>query len=67
MSTIDLIYMIITEKTKKKTYRDENDELTKEEANNLLKKKSFAKKELKGNNIYTVSPEVKANSKLFNN
>ena len=54
MSKNDLIDIIITEKTKKITYTEENDELTKEEANKLLK----------NNNI---SSEVKAKSKPLNN
>ena len=50
----DLIDIIITEKSKKITYTEENDELTKEETNKLLK----------NNNI---SSEVKAKSRPLNN
>ena len=67
MSKLDLKDIIITEKTKKIIYTDENDELTKEEANNLLNNNSFPKKELKENNISTVSSEVKAKHKHCNN
>ena len=67
MSKLDLKDIIITEKTKKIIYTDENDELTKKEANNLLTNNSFPKKELKENNISTVSSEVKAKHKHFNN
>ena len=49
MSKHDLIDMIITEKTKKVTYTDENNELTKEKANKLLKNNNFAKLTAKGN------------------
>ena len=41
--------MIITKKTKKITYTEENDELTKEEANKLLKNNNFAKLSSKEN------------------
>ena len=51
MSKIDLIDMIITEKSKKIVYSQEDDELSKEEVNNLLKNNSFTKKELKENTI----------------
>ena len=49
MSKIDLIDMIIIEKSKKIVYSQEDDELSKEGANNLLKNNSFTKKELKEN------------------
>ena len=49
MSKIDLIDMIITEKSKKIVYSQEDYELSKEEANNLLKNNGFTKKELKEN------------------
>ena len=49
MSKHDLIDMIITEKTKKVTYTDENNKLTKEKANKLLKNNNFAKLSAKGN------------------
>ena len=45
----DLIDKIIIEKTKKITYTDENNELTKEKANELLKNNNFAKLSAKGN------------------
>ena len=51
MSKIDLIDMIIIEKSKKIVYSQEDDELSKEGANNLLKNNSFTKKELKENII----------------
>ena len=51
MSKIDLIDMIIIEKSKKIVYSQEDDELSKEGANNLLKNNSFTKKELKENTI----------------
>ena len=48
-------------------YTQENDELTREEVNELLKNKNFATQELKENNISTNSPEIKAKLKPFNN
>ena len=39
MSKIDLIYVIITEKILKTVYSQEDDDLSKEKANELLKKK----------------------------
>ena len=47
MSKHDLIDMIITKKSKKKKkiYTQENDEFTKEEANELLKNNNFATQE----------------------
>ena len=51
MSKIDLIDMIIIQKSKKIVYSQEDDELSKEGANNLLKNNSFTKKELKENTI----------------
>ena len=47
MSKHDLIDMIITEKSKKVIYTQENNDLTKEEANELLKNNNFTKKELR--------------------
>ena len=44
-----------------------NDDFTKEEANELLRNNNFARQELKGNNISTISPEAKARSKPLNN
>ena len=66
MSKLDLIDMIITKKTKKMSYTDEDDELSKEEANNLLKHNNFDKKELKEKNTNNL-PEVKAKPKFINN
>ena len=56
----NLIDMIITERSKKVTYTQEDDELTKEEARELLKNSSFTKKE---NTI----PEIKPKPQLLNN
>ena len=56
MSKHDLIDMIITEKSKNVIYTRENDDLTKEGANELLK-----------NNISNISHEVKARPKPLNN
>ena len=53
MSKIDLIYVIITEKILKTVYSQEDDDLSKEKANELLKKK--------------ISPKIKAKPKLLNN
>ena len=64
MSKHDLIDMIITKKSRKMIYTRENDGLTTEEANELLKDSNFAKQTLKENNI---SPEVKARPKPLNN
>ena len=57
MSKHDLIDMIITEKNKKIVYSQEDDDLSEEEVNNLLK-----------NNKYTpnTTPEIKAKPKLLN-
>ena len=67
MSKHDLIDMIITEKTKKVIYTWENNDLTKEEANELLKNNNFARQELKENNTSTIPPEIKARPEPFNN
>ena len=67
MSKHDLIHMIITERSKKFIYTRENDDLTKAEANELLKNNNFATQELKENNISNISPEVKARPKPLNN
>ena len=67
MSKHDLIDMIITERSKKIIYTRENDDLTKAEANELLKNNNFATQELKENNISNISPEVKARPKPLNN
>ena len=56
MSKHDLIDMIITEKSKKVIYTRENDDLTNEEAIELLK-----------NNISNISPEVRVRPKPLNN
>ena len=57
MSKHDLIDMIITEKNKKIVYSQEDDDLSEEEVNNLLK-----------NNKYTpnTTPEIKPKPKLLN-
>ena len=67
MSKHDLIDMIITEKTKKVIYTRENNDLTKEEANELLKNNDFARQELKENNTSNIPPEIKARPEPFNN
>ena len=67
VSKHDLIDMIITEKSKKVIYTQENNDLTKEEANELLKNNNFTKKELRENNISTNSLEVKPRPKPCNN
>ena len=67
MSKHDLIDMIITEKRTKIMYRQENDDLTMEEANELFKDNLFAEQTLKENNISNISPEAKARLKPFNN
>ena len=54
----NLIDMIITERSKKVTYTQEDDELAKEEARELLKNSSFTKKE---NTI----PEIKPKPQLL--
>ena len=56
----NLIDMIITERSTKVTYTQEDDELTKEESRELLKNSSFTKKE---NTI----PEIKPKPQLLNN
>ena len=59
MSKNDLIDMIITVKSRKITYAQGNDELTKEEANELLKNNNFAKL-LSKENIKPINlPEIK--------
>ena len=60
----DLIDSIITEKNKNMRYTRENNDLTAEEANELLKDINFAKQILKENNT---SPEAKARPKPLNN
>ena len=47
MSKHDLIDVIITERSKKVIYTRENNDLTKEEPNELLKNNDFATQELK--------------------
>ena len=51
MSKIDLIHMIICEKNKKIAYTQEDDDLSKEKANELLKNNK-------------ISPELKAKPKI---
>ena len=59
VSKNDLIDMIITVKSRKITYAEGNDELTKEEANELLKNNNFAKL-LSKENIKPINlPEIK--------
>ena len=58
MSKNDLIDMVITEKSKKIIHTQENDELTRKKANELLRNKNFARQELKENNISTNSPQI---------
>ena len=65
MSKHDLIGMIISEKSKKIIYTQENDDLTKEESNELLENNNFAKET--ENNIPNTLPEVKARPKPVNN
>ena len=55
ISKHDLIDIIITERSKKVIYTQENDNLRKEEANELLKNNNFARQELKENNISNIS------------
>ena len=59
MSKQDLIDMIITEKSKNLVYTKENDELTKEEAREILKN-SFAKPPSKETLKPINSPGIKA-------
>ena len=47
-------------------YTRENDDFTKEEANESLKNNNFARQELKENDISTISPEGKARPKALN-
>ena len=67
MSEHDLIDMIITERSRKVIYTRENDDLTKEGANELLKNNNFTRQELKENNISNISPEGKRRPKPLNN
>ena len=67
ISKHDLIDIIITERSKKVIYTQENDNLRKEEANELLKNNNFARQELKENNTSTIPPEIKARPEPFNN
>ena len=62
-----LIDIISTEKSKKIVYTRENDDLTTEEANELLKDSNFTKQLFKENNTSNISPEVKARPRLLNN
>ena len=59
--------MISTEKSKKIIHTRENDDLTTEEANELLKDSNFAKQLLKENNTSNISLELKARPRLLNN
>ena len=67
MSKQDLIDMIITARSKKFIYTRENYDLTKEEANELLKNTNFGTQELKENNISNILLEVNARPKSLNN
>ena len=67
MSKHDLIDMIITARSKKVIYTRGNYDLTKEEANELLKNTNFATQELKENNISNILLEVNARPKPLNN
>ena len=60
MLKIDLIDIIISEKDKKTAYTQEDDDLTKEKANELLKNNNFTRKELKE----STPTEIKAKPKL---
>ena len=59
MPKIDLIDMIITEKNKKNV-NSQDDDLSQEKANELLKNNNFAKQ----NNTSNTIPEIKAKPKL---
>ena len=59
MSKNDLIDMIITEKSKKISYTQEDDNLTKDEANESLKNISFPKLSSKENINLINTPEIK--------
>ena len=67
MSKQDLIDMIITARSKKFIYTRENYDLTKEEANELLKNTNFGTQKLKENNISNILLEVNARPKSLNN
>ena len=60
MLKIDLIDIIISEKDKKTAYTQEDDDLTKEKANELLKNNNFTRKELKE----STPTKIKAKPKL---
>ena len=60
MLKIDLIDIIISQKDKKTAYTQEDDDLTKEKANELLKNNNFTRKELKE----STPTEIKAKPKL---
>ena len=60
MLKIDLIDIIISEKDKKTAYTQEDDDLTKEKSNELLKNNNFTRKELKE----STPTEIKAKPKL---
>ena len=60
MLKIDLIDIIISQKDKKTSYTQEDDDLTKEKANELLKNNNFTRKELKE----STPTEIKAKPKL---
>ena len=60
MLKIDLIDIIISQKDKKTAYTQEDDDLTKEKSNELLKNNNFTRKELKE----STPTEIKAKPKL---
>ena len=60
MLKIDLIDIIISQKDKKTAYTQEDDDLTKEKANELLRNNNFTRKELKE----STPTEIKAKPKL---
>ena len=60
MLKIDLIDIIISEKDKKTAYTQEDDDLTKEKANELLKNNNFTRKKLKE----STPTEIKTKPKL---
>ena len=61
MLKIDLIDIIISEKDKKTAYTQEDDDLTKEKANELLKNNNFTRKELKESTPTEIKPKPKLN------
>ena len=60
MSKIDLIHIIISEKNKKTAQTPEDNDLTKEKANELLRNNNFTRKEIKE----STPTEIKTRPKL---